>query len=557
MRPTQAARILLLFLVVATTGFRFNNGLIYDDVHVIEISGVIHQHHRALEVFGQPTMFISSRPIENPSVDTYRPIPVLSFFVNSMMSGQKLWSYHLTNLLLHVVCVQLLYALLLRWLGGKKIKAATIGAAFFAVHPWLAEAHVWINGRSDPFALAFGLGAALVLLHRAPSPKRLLLAGLLFLCGLLSKETLLMTLPAFLFLDRKGTLSWKERLLRVVPLGIAAIVYLALRVRVLHGMKTHQDNRTLTDAMLRGPALVFDALVNLVVPTLPFLRSLRDDFNALPRPLLYASFGALAIAAFLVFRYRTRWPRGPFASLFFVGSLAPVAGITVVLWPGYGRYLYLPAAALALALADLAAFALPRVKRPKLVLAAIGAYLVVMSALLVSFTFDMARDETLYLAATERRPNQAYSWGSLGLSYAYAEQDDLAIGALKKAIAIEPNQQRFGSQLAAVLARQQRCEEARSIANDGIARFHGPNSLATYHLALAACADSAASAAQELRACLVLRPKREDCKELLTHLLTTHPEAARARAALRRLMADSPSKAFDDAWRPLAEEKDR
>src|SRR5688572_23620444 len=127
-RPIVLVRIVLLFFVLATTGIRFGNGLIYDDVHVIEIAGVIHQHHRALEVFEHPTMFISTRPAEHAvSVDTYRPIPALSFFVNSMMSGQKLWAYHLTNLVLHAVCVELLFSFLLRWLGRGKIKAAAIG----------------------------------------------------------------------------------------------------------------------------------------------------------------------------------------------------------------------------------------------------------------------------------------------------------------------------------------------------------------------------------------------------------------------------------------------
>src|SRR5687767_13897334 len=172
-RPTQGVMAVLLLLVVVTTSLRFSNGPIFDDVVVLEVSGVIHQPSRAIEAFGRPTMFISTRPVENPSVDTYRPIPVLSFFLNSMMSGQKLWSYHLTNLLLHAGCVQLLFSFIRRWLGAGKIKAAGVGAAFFALHPWLAEAHVWINGRSDPFALAFALGAALVLLRREITTGRL------------------------------------------------------------------------------------------------------------------------------------------------------------------------------------------------------------------------------------------------------------------------------------------------------------------------------------------------------------------------------------------------
>jgi protein O-mannosyl-transferase len=545
-------RVLLLFFVVATTGFRFANGLIYDDVHVIEIAGVIHQHDRALEVFTHPTMFISTRPAEHAvSVDTYRPIPALSFFVNSMMSGQRLWSYHLTNLLLHALSVQLLFSFLRRWLGPGKLKAAALGATFFAVHPWLAEAHVWINGRSDPFALAFGLGAALLLLRRELRVQRLVFAGLLFFCGLLSKEVLLATLPAFLFIAPNA--PWRSRVTRITPLAAATVAYLALRIHVLHGMKTHQDGHTLREASLRGPALVFDALFHLVVPSFPFLRSLRDDFNAVPRALLFVACGALAVGLVVVLYLRTRWPRGPFTTLFFVGSLAPVAGITVILWPGYGRYLYFPAAAVALVFAELVAFAERRLRgQPRTIAAgAIAVYLLVQAALLVSFTTDMGHDETLYLAATERRPNQAYAWGSLGLSYAYAEQDDLAVGALRRAVAIDPNQVLYSGQLSAVLSRARRCDEARPIATSGLERFHGANSSA-FHLALALCADSPEKATFHLRRCLVLRPSRIDCATSLERLLTKHEDRARAKAALRNLMEQAPDKAFDEKWSKLA-----
>lgn len=547
-------RIMLVLLVVLTTGFRFENGMIYDDVYVIEQVGVIHQTRRAPEAFVKPTMFISQRPADAiVSVDTYRPIPVLSFFLNAAISGKRLWSYHLFNLGMHAGCVLLLFGVIRRWLGPGKIKAAAIGAAFFAVQPWLAEAHVWINGRSDPLALAFGLGAALVLLRREVSPARMAIAGALFFLGLLSKEVLLTTLPAFVFLDPKRTLPLRTRLVRLVPLVIASVAYLVIRHRVLGGMKTHEDQKALVDAASRGPALVFDALFHLLVPSVPFLRSLRDDFNGVPRWLLGVALVALLGLVFVVHRARTRLTTLPFASLFFLGSLAPIAGISVVLWPGYGRYLYIPAAALALALAEMFSRLRLRGRVRQGAFAGLALYLIVQAALLVSFTRDMDRDETLYLAATERRPTQAYGWGFLGFAYALTGQDELAVGALRRASTLDPDEDRYPARLAILLSQMRRCDEARDVALAALAKVDNWHA-AEYHRALALCADRPSVAVHHLRACLVLRPIRTDCEQVLRDLLTVHPAAPKARAALRKSMEAQPIEPFDEKWGPLARE---
>ena len=545
-------------LVLTTTGMRFANGPLYDDVFVIERAGVIHDAKLAIQAFTHRTMFISVSPPDAVSeVDTYRPIPVLTFFLNAAISGRRLWSYHLLNLVLHLTCVLLLFALIRRWLGPGRIKAATLGAAFFAVHPWLAEAHVWINGRSDPLALAFGLGAALVLLaggQRMPVA-RVVSAGVLFFCGLLCKETLLTTLPAFLLLDPKRRLSWRTRALRVAPLFVASLTYLAVRVRVLGGMRTHEDPQSLRTAALRGPTLIFDALYHLIVPIFPFLRSLRDDFATVPGWALGSAFGGLIALAIVVFWARRTWTSGPFAALFFAGALAPIAGISVVLWPGYGRYLYLPAAGFALGIAELGVLIRPRLRGRARALARVATvtYLLVCAGFLVSFTGDMGSDETLYLAAIDRRPTQAYGWGFLGLYYTNTRMDEPGIGALQRAVEIDPSEHRYVARLALVLSTHRRCEEATAVARAGLDRFQDARA-AVFHFVIARCAPTIATAASHLRVCLVLRPARTDCESALRELLTSAPSAAETRAALREQATKAPSAAFDQRWAGLLRE---
>ena len=544
--------VALVLLVAITTGIRFDNGPIYDDPHVLE-GGIIDRPELALQALTERTMFISRAGKKlPPEVDTYRPIPAESFFLNAAISGRKLWSYHLLNLLLHVGCVLLLFSLIRRFIGRGRIKAAALGAGFFAVHPWLAEAHVWINGRSDPLALLFGLGAALVLIGKRPTPARLAGAFVLFFCGLASKETLLVTIPAFLFLDPKRTSSWRDRILRVVPLVIAAVAYLALRVRILHGMKTHPNTSALLSAAARGPALLVDALFRLLVPETPFFRSLRDDFVGLSAALLAGALVVVLVLAYLVFRYRKTLTSAPFAALFFAGALAPVAGITMQVWPGYGRYLYLPAAGLAVLLAEIGARYGRRLQgnAKKIGAAVLALYFVVMAALLVNFTRDMSGNEPFYMTATEKRPNQAYGFGFLGAHYLTIGDDDPGIGALKRAVELDPLDHRYRSNLVHALMRHGRCEEAVPLAMTGLERFGSTSFAPAFHAALGKCAPTVELAVRNLHLCILtdLDANIEFCDKKLRERVATDPKA---RAALRDAMKQVPNVAFDAEWGPL------
>jgi hypothetical protein len=546
-RPSHGVMAALILLVALTTAIRFDNGPIYDDSHIIERAGIIHRPELALESLRHRTTFITVTSGPAPAVDTYRPIPVLTFFLNAAISGKKLWSYHLLNLFLHTGCVLLLFAFLRRWLGGGRLKAAALGSALFAVQPWLAEAHVWINGRSDPLALAFGLGAALVLLRREATPGRLALAGALFFLGLLSKETLLPTIPAFFFLDPKGGLSFRRRAKMTLPLVIAAAVYVFIRIRVLEGMRTHSDPQALRTAASRGPALVFDALYHLVVPWPPFLRSLRDDYAGVPSWLLALGFVALALVFLLVLRVRRRLPSAPFAALFFVGSLAPIAGITMELWPGYGRYLYLPAAGLALVVAETLPLVARRIRDRRVAMGIAGAYLFANAVLLVGFTTTMSSNESFYLSATEHRPQQAYGWGFLGIYYATIEQNEPAIGALKRAVTLEPNEHRYRSRLALLLSENDRCREAVPLASGGLDRYESTSAAAVFHLVLARCAPTTDLAVRNLHLCILtnVNVELDECETRLRDRIKADPNA---RDALRAAMAAVPNPAFDVKW---------
>ena len=132
------------------------------------------------------------RGVFNPTKDIYyRPLFLIDFIFEGHLFGTEIGFYHLTNFLMHLVNVCLVFKLF-RALNLDSI-SAFVFASMFAVHPVLAQAVVWIPGRNDMLLSVFLLGSLLSIARyfKNGSSKYLLLSGLLFLLSLFTKETAL------------------------------------------------------------------------------------------------------------------------------------------------------------------------------------------------------------------------------------------------------------------------------------------------------------------------------------------------------------------------------
>jgi len=127
------------------------------------------------------------------------PLTFISFMMDATLFGPGPAGFHLTNLLLHVANVVLLYLVLKRATGSARL--ALFVAAVFAFHPSRLEAVAWVTSRKDVLSTFFGFIAILAYLtwsraRRWPAYAALLAA---FSASLLSKA-MLVTLPALLLL---------------------------------------------------------------------------------------------------------------------------------------------------------------------------------------------------------------------------------------------------------------------------------------------------------------------------------------------------------------------
>ena len=86
--------------------------------------------------------------ITTPLQGNYHPLTMLSLAINYSISGLDAWSYHLFNILFHLLNCFLVFRLALL-LSNKNIVIAFTTAVLFGVHPMHVESVAWISERKD------------------------------------------------------------------------------------------------------------------------------------------------------------------------------------------------------------------------------------------------------------------------------------------------------------------------------------------------------------------------------------------------------------------------
>ena len=125
----------------------------------------------------------------NPTGDFYRPIQNISFMLDAQVSGQKLWMFHITNLVIHILtCISLYF--FLPFLNIKKYTAFLL-ALLFSIHPLFASGVGWIPSRGDILigVLGIQLFITFALYFRTKNITYLILHILLFLITIFTNET--------------------------------------------------------------------------------------------------------------------------------------------------------------------------------------------------------------------------------------------------------------------------------------------------------------------------------------------------------------------------------
>jgi hypothetical protein len=349
-----------------------------------------------------------------------RPVLIFSYWVNYHFWGVDPFSFHVTNVAIHLFNTVLVFLVLLRilqkagWKGRRAQVTSAIGSLVFAIHPLQTESVSYVAGRSESLAALFLLLAYVVFLYRRTesiSWMEACLVVILFGLAVKTKENAVSLAPLLvvtdLFWPEPFSLRGLRRNWRLYSLMIpGALVATVLIFRLLAvsgtagfsvlGVKWYQYAFTEARA-------VFTYIRMTVWPT---GLSLDHDFATSHTIWEHAAIFWMILLAALVtaaIRLRRRYPQACFGLLMFLIWLAPTSSIVPLDDALVERRMYLAVIGLILIACEMG-------MRIRLPLAAGVAALCLGGMIFGKFCYDRNRlwgdpDELLEMAAANAMHN--------------------------------------------------------------------------------------------------------------------------------------------------------
>ena len=444
--PRNNNLMIYLLLIIISFGVYTNslfNEFVFDDDSVVLGDPAI------TSVSNIPKFFTAELGFHKVIGRYYRPVVSASYTLDHAIWGFKPFGFHLTNVLIHVINVLLLFVLLKKilWYTGFKYKntAVLAGTILFALHPVHTEAVAWISGRTDSLSCTFFFASFIYYLNysRFQSSKNLSLTLLFYLLALLSKE-MAITLPAAIIIYdlTVNKIKLKEilndKLKIYLSLVILSAFYLVIRWLVLKDV-------TPRDSYLYFYGKDFYAVLFTMLQTLPVYFKLA----VLPVGMLYHYGGYLpyissplepsAIFALVfltviiisaVYLYK-RMPLFSYALIFFFLTLLPVLNIVPTMNFMADRFLYIPSVFLSfIAVSLLIRYYTP--KNRNIVFGLFGAVFITFSLMTIARNAEWKTNDSLFLSA-EGKPGTVL-YVNIGNIYANKGNYGIAEDYYRKAI---------------------------------------------------------------------------------------------------------------------------
>ena len=164
--------------------------------------------------------------LTTPLQGNHHPLTMLSLAINYQISGEDAWSYHLFNLLLHLINTFLVFRLALL-LSNRNIIIAFTTAVLFGIHPLHVESVAWVSERKDVlYGMFFLLGLISYIKYADTGSKKQYWFTLLFLIlSLLSKAAAVIFPVAIFCIDLLRNRKIELKLfLEKIPFFIPALI---------------------------------------------------------------------------------------------------------------------------------------------------------------------------------------------------------------------------------------------------------------------------------------------------------------------------------------------
>ena len=426
-RPVDLQRwggVLVAVAAIAVLWPTVADVFIYDDAPVVRDNALLAAGH--LKAFFGGNVFGTS----NGDL-LFRPLLLVSLWIDRALLGNRAWPMHAVNVLLHAFTAALFFSLLRRLVADTR--RAFAAALLFAVHPIHLDAVAFIINRSEIFALSMLLLAARFLMAEV-GRWRYVAAALAVLAALLCKETAAGGIAALALavvlspeLRRRRALAWG-----LFAAVIAFIAYALARQSALGSFASNAGDAWIGD---RRPGILVPTVARVFVSYLrlivwPWIRIDYSDYQistsfADPRAIAsYALHAAILVVAVLLVRRGRR--AAAFCILGFYAALLPVSHLFPFREILAERFLYIPSAFACAALVFLPA------RRP--VFLVIGLYALVCLAQATYFHSPVE----LWSRVIERAPTSARAHYNLGTTWFEMNRCDIALPLFENAVKLEP-----------------------------------------------------------------------------------------------------------------------
>ncbi|CAN5689814.1 hypothetical protein BH11MYX4_BH11MYX4_55690 [soil metagenome] len=492
-RPEVVFGVLAALLLALAFGTRLGGDFVWDDVYYVRANAALHGPLRPM--FTQ-AMWGTAAPTP---AQFYRPLPMVSLWLQVRLTGMSLPAFRVGNLLLHAGCGALLMAWLRKQGVSPWIAAATSLA--FLVHPSATECVMWVMGRHDLLATLLSL-AALLLWPANDHPRRLGRALAASLCGglaFLSKESFVIV-PVLLALAqvhaqwRPGAkLFDRAQLLLGLPVVAVAAVF---AVRAAAGVST-------SSAAVAASAPALASTYATIVAH--YTRQLASWSNG-PTAESWLVLGAAGVAATLLALLLAllalglaarRGSRAAAGALFGVSMFGVVLSPLVLALPYTGmfgnRYAYLPLVAMFVVIGHsmqwLAAHLEKAARRLVPVVGGALAVAIALSAVSTAAEVALWRDAvTLFGADVNRSPRDAKALYHYAVAIGREAGCATAAALYQRAVEADPTYLRAWHNLAGCLVNERRYDAA-IVAGERALELSGGASRDEYNLGLALLGD--------------------------------------------------------------------
>ncbi len=446
-----AGALLIASLVVALVYFLYWPGVhgprMLDDDSVLKILLALQQHRD----WGTVMLILHDGNVGS----AHRPIAMLTFIANFLISGGDFPPFKLTNIAIHLACGGAVYFFLLQILRRLDIEQARASALFMSLL-WLClpiqvSTVLYVVQRMAQLVTLFTLlclGFYLLWRRRLSQGQRAW--GSLAAClisavlALLSKENaaliapFILILEFFILLPSEDNAALRRRITHFC-VGMTIVgVALSAWILIYHGQSLmHYENRdfTLTQRLLTEPRVLIDYLHQIFLPDLAEIGVFHDDYPVSTRlwqpwttlPALLTLL-ALAVAAWLA---RRRLPLFAFGIAFFaVGQSMESSFISLELY--FDHRNYLPCIGLILALFGL----LHGIKRHRRLILTVALIYLLAMALLTRFKAgDFASLDVMMYTNLPRHPHSHRLLSVITEKSAYEGRWDVANFYARKMIA--------------------------------------------------------------------------------------------------------------------------